>query len=184
MEGQMLNKLKKIKPKHILEMLVILISFIPGMILRLIKRDIWIVAENGDDAKDNGYAFFKYAMENKSKKDIYYVITKKSIYYDKLKKYNKNLLYKNSLKHNIYTIASTKYISSQIGSGLPFPELVFNFQGTFIYRLAGREREKSASYYTPEVLTKCLVKYVLKVLYYFRLHTTTLYCFPDILQAP
>lgn len=130
----MLNKLKKIKPKHILEMLVILISFIPGMILRLIKRDIWIVAENGDDAKDNGYAFFKYAMENKSKKDIYYVITKKSIYYDKLKKYNKNLLYKNSLKHNIYTIASTKYISSQIGSGLPFPELVFNFQGTFIYR--------------------------------------------------
>lgn len=31
-------------------------------------------------------------------------------------------------------------------------------KGTFIYRLAGREREKSASYYTPEVLTKCLVK--------------------------
>ena len=34
----------------------------------------------------------------------------------------------------------------------------------FIYRLAGREREKSASYYTPEVLTKCLVKYALKEL--------------------
>ena len=37
-------------------------------------------------------------------------------------------------------------------------------KGTFIYRLAGREREKSASYYTPEVLTKCLVKYALKEL--------------------
>jgi len=37
-------------------------------------------------------------------------------------------------------------------------------RGTFIYRLAGREREKSASYYTPEVLTKCLVKYALKEL--------------------
>ncbi|WP_419885746.1 Eco57I restriction-modification methylase domain-containing protein [Paenibacillus sp. B-A-8] len=34
-------------------------------------------------------------------------------------------------------------------------------KGTFIYRLAGREREKSASYYTPDVLTKCLVKYAL-----------------------
>lgn len=33
---------------------------------------------------------------------------------------------------------------------------------TFIYRLTGREREKSASYYTPEILTQCLVKYVLK----------------------
>ncbi len=32
----------------------------------------------------------------------------------------------------------------------------------FIYRLAGRDRQKSASYYTPEVLTKCLVKYTLK----------------------
>ncbi|WP_195572807.1 Eco57I restriction-modification methylase domain-containing protein [Clostridium paraputrificum] len=37
-------------------------------------------------------------------------------------------------------------------------------KGRFIYRLAGREREKSASYYTPEVLTKSLVKYALKEL--------------------
>ncbi|MBR0191308.1 MAG: N-6 DNA methylase [Thermoguttaceae bacterium] len=35
-------------------------------------------------------------------------------------------------------------------------------KGSFIYRLAGREREKSASYYTPESLTKCLVQYALK----------------------
>ena len=38
-------------------------------------------------------------------------------------------------------------------------------KGTFIYRMAGRDREKSASYYTPEVLTKSLVKYALKELY-------------------
>lgn len=51
-------------------------------------------------------------------------------------------------------------------------EKVFNADGTlkmyprgaFIYRLAGRNREKSASYYTPEVLTQCLVKYALKEL--------------------
>jgi hypothetical protein len=36
--------------------------------------------------------------------------------------------------------------------------------GTFIYRLAGRDRESSASYYTPEVLTRCLVKYALREL--------------------
>lgn len=35
-------------------------------------------------------------------------------------------------------------------------------KGKFIYRMAGRDREKSASYYTPEVLTKSLVKYTLK----------------------
>ncbi len=35
-------------------------------------------------------------------------------------------------------------------------------KGSFIYRLAGRAREKSASYYTPEVLTKCLVEHALR----------------------
>lgn len=38
-------------------------------------------------------------------------------------------------------------------------------KGSFIYRMAGRDREKTASYYTPEVLTKSLVKYALKELY-------------------
>ena len=37
-------------------------------------------------------------------------------------------------------------------------------KGRFIYRLAGRDRQKSASYYTPESLTQCLVKYALKEL--------------------
>lgn len=37
-------------------------------------------------------------------------------------------------------------------------------KGSFIYRLAGRDRQKSASYYTPQVLTHCLVKYALKEL--------------------
>lgn len=51
-------------------------------------------------------------------------------------------------------------------------EQVFNADGTpkmyprgsFIYRLAGRDRQNSASYYTPESLTRCLVKYALKEL--------------------
>jgi hypothetical protein len=37
-------------------------------------------------------------------------------------------------------------------------------RGRFIFHLAGRDREKSASYYTPEVLTRCVVKYSLKEL--------------------
>ncbi len=37
-------------------------------------------------------------------------------------------------------------------------------KGSFIYRLAGRDRIKSASYYTPESLTRCQIKYTLKEL--------------------
>lgn len=35
-------------------------------------------------------------------------------------------------------------------------------KGTFVYRLSGRDRQSSASYYTPEVLTRSTVKYTLK----------------------
>lgn len=33
--------------------------------------------------------------------------------------------------------------------------------GTFVYRLSGRDRQRSASYYTPEVLTQCVVRHSL-----------------------
>lgn len=35
-------------------------------------------------------------------------------------------------------------------------------EGEFVYRMSGRDRQKSASYYTPESLTKLTVKYALK----------------------
>ena len=37
-------------------------------------------------------------------------------------------------------------------------------RGTFVYRLNGRDRQKSASYYTPEVLTRSTIKYTIKVI--------------------
>ncbi|WP_307820358.1 DNA methyltransferase [Rhodococcoides fascians] len=43
-------------------------------------------------------------------------------------------------------------------------EAVKHFKGTFVFRLAGRERQQSASYYTPEVLTKFVVSQALEEL--------------------
>ena len=41
-------------------------------------------------------------------------------------------------------------------------DIVVLEKGSFVYRLNGRDRKKSASYYTPEILTKSTVKYTLK----------------------
>ena len=41
-------------------------------------------------------------------------------------------------------------------------------RGTFVYRMSGRDRQKSASYYTSESLTRCLVHYALKDLLHSR----------------
>ncbi|WP_250008748.1 type II restriction endonuclease subunit M [Actinoplanes sp. M2I2] len=40
-------------------------------------------------------------------------------------------------------------------------ERIVHSKGSFVYRLSGRERQRSASYYTPEVLTQCTVKHAL-----------------------
>lgn len=40
-------------------------------------------------------------------------------------------------------------------------ERVLHEQGSFVFRLSGRDRQRSASYYTPEVLTECVVKHAL-----------------------
>lgn len=50
---------------------------------------------------------------------------------------------------------------------------VVHKQGSFVYRLAGRERQQSASYYTPEVLTRFVVSQALEELLDQDGHTTT-----------
>jgi hypothetical protein len=50
---------------------------------------------------------------------------------------------------------------------------VLHQRGTFVYRLAGRERQQSASYYTPEVLTRFTVSQALQELLDQDEHTTT-----------
>lgn len=39
--------------------------------------------------------------------------------------------------------------------------LVRHEKGSFVFRQSGRDRQRSASYYTPEVLTRCVVKHAL-----------------------
>lgn len=57
-----------------------------------------------------------------------------------------------------------KYKSEEIVIDSDTGNPKFYPRGSFIYRLAGRDRDKSASYYTPESLTKSLVKHALKEL--------------------
>jgi hypothetical protein len=42
-----------------------------------------------------------------------------------------------------------------------FPTRVLHPKGSFVFRLSGRDRQRSASYYTPEILTRCVVRHAL-----------------------
>ena len=122
----MINKLKKMKLIDWWHLIIIILCYIPGLILKFINRNIWIISENGNDAKDNGFYFFKHMMKKHPEIKCYYVITKDTNDYEKVKEYPNNLLIHNSLKDIIYTIACKNYISSQLASSFPYPNIFFN----------------------------------------------------------
>ena len=57
-----------------------------------------------------------------------------------------------------YPDECVKKVDSEV-TGLPEP--LIHPKGSFVFRLSGRDRQRSASYYTPEVLTRCVVKHSL-----------------------
>lgn len=129
----MLEKIKKMRMNDYKHLIKIIITFLPGMVLKFFKKDIWIISEREGDAKDNGYYLFKYIQENNLKKDVYYAINKKSSDYKKIEQFGYNVVQFGSLKHHLFTWACNKNISSQVASGLP-NRICFNMQTAKIYK--------------------------------------------------
>lgn len=69
------------------------------------KQNLWLVMERGTDARDNGYWFFKYLIDNHSDQTAIYVISKDSPDLEKVKKCGPVVEY-NSIKHGIYYYAA------------------------------------------------------------------------------
>lgn len=69
-------------------------------IFLFIKQDenVWLIIERGEDARDNGYYFYRFLREKKIK--AFYVISKKSVDYKKIDK--NDILHTLSFKHIIY----------------------------------------------------------------------------------
>lgn len=110
---------KYIRPHDIWDLTRTVAAFLPGMILKLFKRDIWLVSERAEDAHDNGYWFFKYARENYPEKNIFYTISFScDDYINKIKPLG-NAINHGSFKHHIYMWACSKFVSAHIGDSYP-----------------------------------------------------------------
>lgn len=78
------------------------------------KKDkrIILVSEKKDEARDNGYYFFKYAMQRQNE-NVFYIIEKNSSDLVKLSNYNSKIIFYDSFKHYYYYFLSEKMVSSQ-----------------------------------------------------------------------
>lgn len=111
--------IKKITFKDILGGVYTFFSFFVAMALKKYIGQVSIVTERANEARDNGYWLFKYAVENKNDDHIYYAICKKAKDYEKVRSISENIIEFGSFKHCVYTWLSSRYISSQYSSGMP-----------------------------------------------------------------
>ena len=64
-------------------------------------RDYWLIEERGFDARDNGYWFYKYLVENHPEVKVMYSITPDSEDLEKIKMLGGEYVYRNSIRHGI-----------------------------------------------------------------------------------
>ena len=106
--------------KYGIDMSKIALCKVISIIMKFNKnnRDIWLIGERKDEAKDNGYHLFKYIRSNHPEQKIYYIIEKKSNDVKKIEQY-KNIIYYDSFKHYLYYVMSTKLICAHQSSTVP-----------------------------------------------------------------
>ena len=118
---KILDSLKYIKLRDLIAPFIFLIIIIPASIFRLInkikKRQLWLVCENGEKARDNGYHFFKYVRTKHPSDYCFYVIDKNKEDYKKEEKYG-NIIQFKSLKHWLYYLAANYNISNHKNVGV------------------------------------------------------------------
>ncbi|GLI85288.1 hypothetical protein ANABIO32_30160 [Rossellomorea marisflavi] len=122
-----ITKLKKIRLKDLNSLFKILAAYPLSYLLKLYKKDIWLISERPDDARDNGYYLFKYIRENYPNDNAYYAINKDSNDYNKVSKFGNTINF-GSIRHFMYYFAANKNISSHIGSGEPGGQLCLNLE--------------------------------------------------------
>lgn len=85
-------------------------------------KRVWLVYEKFCSlAEDNGFAFFRYCMEDapeEARKHVYYVIKKNEPEFANVERYGKNVIDFMSFRHMLYAIAANIYVGSDAKSHL------------------------------------------------------------------
>jgi len=87
--------------------------FVPSL------RNVWIISERGNDARDNGYFFYKYMCENHPEQPLWYVIDSKSPDFPRVVQLGKWIEFESFRHYVFYALAKVRISSSLWGGDLP-----------------------------------------------------------------
>ena len=116
--GYLLDRIVRIRPEDSPSMIKLSFTFLPAKIYKSRHKDIWVVTEYPENARDNGYWLFKYVRENYPDKEIYYPIRKKASDYDKVSALG-NVIEFGGWKHYFMFWAANKFIGTTKYHGFP-----------------------------------------------------------------
>ena len=105
-------QLRRVKIKDILQIWKFPVALICAQFYRIKHKDLWIVCEDKNEARDNGYWFFKYLRSEHKEQDCVYAIDRRSPDFEKINAIGKYVEF-GSLKHWILYLTASKKISSQ-----------------------------------------------------------------------
>ena len=108
-----LFKLKFIKIYDVFAIFAFLLALPVSWLYRVKRKNLWLVCERSNEARDNGYWFYKYMREIHPEQDCVYAIQKSSPDYDKVAALGGELIEFGSLKHWVYYLTARVNISSQ-----------------------------------------------------------------------
>jgi len=107
------KQLKFVKFKDILSVFLFLIALPLSLFYKIRHKNLWLICERANEARDNGYWFYKYMVENHHDQEVAYAIKFKSFDYEKVKALKGKIIKFGSLKHWIYYLIAKVNISSQ-----------------------------------------------------------------------
>lgn len=110
--------LTSLTPRRILNAVRTMTFMPPALVARHFLPAVWIITERPDQARDNGYCFFKYLKTYHPELPVYYIISKDSNDYDKVAPYG-DVIQFDSWKHYFYFCLSTIHISAHVGGCNP-----------------------------------------------------------------
>ena len=116
----MLNKCHRLL-LYLKNVLLLLVLWPAAALLRRIRpsfRRLWLVAERGTDARDNGYWFYRYLREKHPEVNACYVIDPRSPDYGKVSALGPTVRM-GSLRHYLMYLAADRLVSSHVQPAAP-----------------------------------------------------------------
>ncbi len=129
------KKFRNVQWRDIGHIFLFLFAIIPARFVKRQRPHMWLVCEYGEEARDNGYWFFRYMREQNREQDCVYAIDFQADDYERVKNLGECVPY-GSFRHWIYYLAAEINISSHKG-GKPNAAVCYLFE---VYGLLKNKR--------------------------------------------